>query len=102
MLAGEVQNSKFKDNWIHDNGFDGFRFLNESQNNKIEKNTIEDNGSDGLALLSPGLHSGPSDNKIKKNTMTGNGGTDCLHDEYSTPNDWDDNECDTSSGADID
>jgi len=102
MLVGEIQNSKIKGNDIHDNGFDGLRLLNDSQNNKIEKNVVTDNGGDGIGLRSPRLHIGPSNNDIKKNTSEGNGGFDCFHDEYSTPNDWDKNDCDTSSGADID
>ena len=101
MLVGEVQGSKFRENRIHDNGADGFRLLNESRGNEIEENIVKNNGGDGIALRSPGLQSGPTDNEIEENVCKGNGGFDCLHDVYSTPNDWEDNECGTSSGDDI-
>lgn len=66
-------------------------------NVRVKDNECNDNGANGI-----GLEAGTNvDNDILDNEATGNSNFDCFHNVESSPNFWDDNDCDTSSGDDI-
>ena len=103
---------EIKENDIRDNESDGILLLNV-HDSKISENVVEDNGANGIALFDSGLIIA---NELEENTALGNGGGispilclffglcgtfDMLHDVTST-NNWEENTCGTSSGADID
>jgi hypothetical protein len=91
------------DNQCNKNGDSGLLLLNGSDGNLVEGNVCNNNDLYGIALYQaqPWFNDNV-DNTIEGNTAKGNGLYDCFHDEGSSPNDWDDNDCKTSSGSDID
>ena len=97
MAFNDSDDNEIEDNECNDNGLRGLVLVFGSDGNEIEGNVCNDNGQDGISLfLGANVN-----NEIEDNEATGNGRFDCFHNAASTPNTWEDNECDTSSGADI-
>lgn len=98
MALNDCDDNDIIGNECSDNAVRGLVLVFGSERNLIKDNECNDNTFDGIALF-VGAN---TDNEIKDNTATGNGVWDCFHNAESTPNTWKDNDCDTSSGDDID
>lgn len=94
-----VVNSHISENYVHDNGRDGIRFI-DGDNSLVSDNIVTNNGWHGIRL-----GSSSTGNQVSDNTATGNGDGvtyfDLFHDASSSPNFWDNNTYGTKSGADI-
>jgi parallel beta-helix repeat protein len=103
MAFNNCDDNEILDNQCNKNGDSGLLLLNGSDGNLVEGNVCNNNDLYGIALYQaqPWFNDNV-DNTIEGNTAKGNGLYDCFHDEGSSPNYWDDNDCKTSSGSDID
>ena len=92
-----------KENHIHNIDGTGIK-LEGVTGSEVTQNDVHVNTINGIALLAISIGGPPigsTGNDIKDNASTGNGGTDLIHDGTSSPNLWENNTCDTDSGADI-
>jgi parallel beta-helix repeat protein len=94
------------ENLVENNYRYGIALYTFSSGNKVSENVVTGTSEFfGIGLtwsLDNEPIPGPSGNLIQGNTAIGNSAFDLFHAEFSTPNVWQDNTCETSSGADID
>ncbi len=95
---------EIENNYVHDNVEDGddvahgIVFRDDVTDSEISANHVYDNDGNGIRVA--GMNIGSTGNKIKSNITLGNG-TDLFHLPASSPNEWEDNSCETKDGADI-
>ena len=93
-----ADNMEIKNNFIHSNTLDGILLRNGDDSN-IEDNIVTNNVG-GIRLES--FSADPSTgNEIIENRAEGNTAPDLSHEGTSIGNLWEDNTCDTKSGAEI-